>query len=275
MLKKQLTLAIAVLLLLSSLVTACDGTDTQTTEKETQDKHSNNAENHAEDLWLSAIESGDLDKVKRLISEGQSIGLDKQGINKPLRFAVSHRQTAILRYLLEQGAAMETGNSPAFTEPGPTGLTANNILSFAPDSPEIISLLLRYGAKPNLIGTGERAADERPLLVAVQKGNLETVELLLKYGADPNLGGESPDTAIGWAIGFRHEAILKALIAANADVNILPSSGGDGTPLSVAQACSLPIDQRPPSPLDLAQNNDKFVSILKAAGAKSLKELCK
>lgn len=223
-----------------------------------------------------AIKSGDLESVRDLVGDGADIGLDEQGINPSIRLAVARGHLRILRFLLERGAKMETERSRAFRRAGKDGLTATNVLSYITDAPDIMELLLQYGAKPNLVGLGERAADERPLLVAAKKGHLEAVQLLLDYGADPNLGGESPDTALGWALALEDKKILEALIRGGADVNIFPSADDGGEPLSRRQACRLPLTRRPLPPLDLAlqQGNSEFAEILRNSGAQTSQQLC-
>ncbi len=229
-----------------------------------------------DDSLIKAIKSGDLPTVKALVEAGASLDLDDQGINQPVRTAVREGQRRILRYLLRRGAKMETERSHAFRRVGINGITPTNVLSSVSDEPEMLELLLQYGAKPNLIGVGEGAADDRPLLVAVRKGNLESVQILLDYGADPNLGGEKPETALSWALALEHKRILKALLRGGANANIFPSSNDGGEPLSLRKACRLPPAKRPLPPLDLALQlgDPDFVDMLKDSGARTSAQLC-
>ncbi|MEZ5536742.1 MAG: ankyrin repeat domain-containing protein [Thiolinea sp.] len=232
---------------------------------------------HQPDAHLAqAIRDNDAELVRQLVRGGADIGLDEQGINPSVRLAVAHGHYRILRYLLEQGAAMETERSRVFRRVGMNSPAVTNILSHITDEPEMLELLLRYGAKPNLTGVGELAADKRPLLVAAQKGHSEAVQILLDYGADPNLGGDSPDTALGWALAHDNRRMLKSLIRGGADVNIFPSVADEGEPLSRRRACRLPATERPLPPLDLAlQRGDReFADILRDAGAQTAVQLC-
>lgn len=276
MIKNKLSQFLLPLVLTGTLLTACDS-----------DAHplvigSNSVGNNAmmvsqqSDSLTKAIASGDLPTVKQLVEGGASIDLDDQGINQPIRIAVKKGQVRILRYLLERGARMETERSRAFRRVGINGVTATNVLSSISDEPEMLELLLQYGAKPNLVGVGADAADHRPLLVAVRQGNLESVQILLDYGADPNLGGESPDTALGWALALEHKKILKALLRGGANANIFPSSDDGGEPLSLRKACRLSPAKRPLPPLDLAlqQGRHEFADMLKDAGARTSEQLC-
>lgn len=232
---------------------------------------------HQPDAQLAkAIAANDPELVRKLVIGGADIGLDEQGINPTLRLAVAHGHLRVLRYLLQQGASMETARSRAFRRVSMNNAGVDNILSHITDEPEVLELMLQYGAKPNLVGMGEQAADQRPLLVAAKHGHLEAVQILLDYGADPNLGGDSPDTALGWALAYEQHRMLKALIRGGANVNIFPSTGDDGEPLSRRRACRLPLAERPLPPLDLAlqQSNREFADILRDAGAQTSVQLC-
>lgn len=223
-----------------------------------------------------AIKSGDLDTVRQLVKSGADIGLNEQGINPSVRLAVAHGHSRILHFLLKRGAKMETERSRAFRRADENGETATNVLSYVTDAPDMMELLLQYGTKPNLIGMGKHAADQRPLLVAAKQGHLEAVQLLLAYGADPNFGAESPETPLSWALAHEHKRMLRALIRGGADVNIFPSTDDAGEPLSRRRACRLPPAERPLPPLDLAlqQGNQEFVDLLIEGGAQTSVQLC-
>lgn len=85
-----------------------------------------------------------------------------------------------------------------------------------------VRLLLKSGAKVNAaIATGET-----PLMTCARTGNVEAVKLLVEYGA--SVDAQEPtqgQTAIMWAAAEKHSDVVKALIAAHADVKAKTKQG--------------------------------------------------
>lgn len=134
---------------------------------------------------------------------------------------------------------------------------------------EIVSLLLKYGADPNVkecpfqplhwavyltkfktiqllldYGANVKAQDkdgETPLYLACgaekdseDNGRSEIVSLLLKHGADPNVKkGPSKWTPLHWSASFNQLKNAQLLIAHGADINTLNDS--QQTPLDIAR----------------------------------------
>lgn len=229
----------------------------------------------SESNWVAAIESGNLQQIKQLAANG--INLNKQGLNIPLRLAVERNQAEVVRILLDSETELENKHSLAFRQPSlQSGSAATNVLSTAIDKPDILELLLNAGADPNLIGVGERGADQRPLLLAIRAGSINAVRLLLAHGAKPNLGGEQPDSPLSLAVDSGHLDIVELLIQHKANVNILASTGKQGNPITTNEACRLPNEQRPKTPLDHAieQMQSEISQALRAAGALTVEQIC-
>ena len=64
-------------------------------------------------------------------------------------------------------------------EVGVPGLSTSLHMAMSLSSPRVVSLLLEYGARPDL----PEVSDRTPLGVACERGDLATVELLLTHGA--------------------------------------------------------------------------------------------
>ena len=60
------------------------------------------------------------------------------------------------------------------------------------------------------------AADGPPLVDAAKNGDVSAVRSLLKAGADPNQAAPDGSTAVHWAVGGNHLAVLNALLDAGA-----------------------------------------------------------
>ncbi|HST24823.1 MAG TPA: ankyrin repeat domain-containing protein [Gaiellaceae bacterium] len=83
---------------------------------------------------------------------------------------------------------------------------------------ELVALLLRAGADPNLRSAGEQ--EGTPLCAAACHGHGEIVRLLLGKGADPNLAEDEWWTPLRWAAAQGHAEVARTLLdgAANPDL---------------------------------------------------------
>lgn len=144
------------------------------------------------------------------------------GPSRDLAAAIAANDAATVTRLLPQVNV----NAPGFG--GMTLLTlAMRQLRKTPENHEILQLLLKAGANPN-VAPGQ--LDDLPLTTALQlgaKAGPEPVNLLLAAGADPNATGSFGTPVYFNAIGPPSEApdILSALLARGADVHAKDSQG--------------------------------------------------
>jgi len=100
---------------------------------------------------------------------------------------------------------------------------------------ELVALLLRAGADPNLRSAGEQ--EGTPLCAAACHGHVEIVRILLGGGADPNLREDEWWTPLRWAAAHGHDEVARMLLgtAANPDLGgPLPEAARRGS-LAVAR----------------------------------------
>jgi ankyrin repeat protein/cell wall assembly regulator SMI1 len=148
---------------------------------------------------------GDPEAVRLLLDAG----VDPNGPECPLANAARHGHTETVSLLLSRGANVNHGRRP---------------LAYAAEEghADIVQMFLELGARPDEKGG---LAGFTPLASAVcgaTGGRLECVRLLLAAGADPNsLNNRKSATPLTFAAGNGNPAMIRALVAAGADVNVV------------------------------------------------------
>ncbi|HEX9895919.1 MAG TPA: ankyrin repeat domain-containing protein [Gemmatimonadales bacterium] len=135
----------------------------------------------------AAFKTGDLAALRAAVDDRANVpnGPMPLAIGPCLEYAIYHSPLRFIRALLELGAepnpAQHIGFPPLIaalscsrSQPGSPA---------RPDVPEIIALLLEFGADPNQRGIN----DYTPLHMAVAERNQDALRLLLEAGADPRL----------------------------------------------------------------------------------------
>lgn len=145
---------------------------------------------------MTALEKGDADEVKRLLSEGVDPNTcSESAIEKP-------DVSTLLRCTLPDVARKRPGHK-----------TTALMMAVMSRHGYLVSLLLDKGAKVN-------EPDEygfTVLSLAISEQRLDLVQQLLEHGADPNLANESHMPNLNWAIMLRDEEIVHALLEKGAD----------------------------------------------------------
>ena len=147
------------------------------------------------DLFV-ACGAGNLDLVKRLVAMGGDVrSFDAKGATA-LHWAALNNQTAVVRYLLAEGADPNAPNSVSLQTP---------LHWAAGDAGDewVCDLLLEAGANA-------RAEDSASLRVACRIGNEAMVRLLLTYGAAADADDNAPLRA---AVFAGHTGIIDILCA--------------------------------------------------------------
>ena len=81
-----------------------------------------------------------------------------------------------------------------------------------------VESFLQLPQNPNVL---DPEADQAPIHVAAENGQLEVVRLLLEAGADKDLAAEDGNTALQEASWRGHLAVVRELLAAGADKNVV------------------------------------------------------
>jgi uncharacterized protein len=168
-----------------------------------------------------AFRAGDLAALRAAVDDPDNFpnGVMPLAIGPCLEYAIYHSPLPFIRTLLEIGADPNPTDHIGFP-PLIAALSCSRSQPGSParpDVPEIVKLLLSFGADPNQRGINDYTA----LHMAVGEENLPAVELLLEAGADPRLRTridycESP-REIAEARGFHEMTRLLAAQEARLD----------------------------------------------------------
>jgi ankyrin repeat protein len=196
-------------------------------------------------LFTAAVQVGDVEMVRKLVSRNVSIDTPIHGklgdIRTALSCAVGEGNMQLVRVLCELGAkpAVHWIDSMAFT--------GGRASLWSPQKIGILHLLLNYGADPERLVLNQPRGF--PLIQAASGGSVEAVSLLLAAGANVNLSIPLQwGTALQASAAGGHVQVVRALLEAKADVNtvhivgidpdgcVLPPRDLDGlrTPLQLA-----------------------------------------
>ena len=217
------------------------------------------------DLLEQAVYQNQTMQAKKLIEQGASLKLDR-GINVLLRAAINNNNPDLVRYLLAKGSPLET-NLAVDHEGG----SYENVLTLAlyakGHSIELLTILLKAGADPNLSGQGERNIEQMPLL---QANTNEERRLLLQYGADPNIFYTEP--LLITAVSTANQELIELLIQSGAKFNIGKQGMVDSAIL--INKCKHEPDYKFVLDNAVDSKQQTITAFLRQAGAVTFKEWC-
>ena len=175
----------------------------------------------------AAAHKGDVAKVQRLVASGAALNATDAYGRSPLHVAAFARQREVIRARAKAGADLNTLENDRYD--------AVTIASVADDE-ETLKVLLQLGASAKQ--TTSRY-DGTALIAAAHLGHDGVVRQLIAAGAPLDHVNNLHWTAVIESIvlgdgGARHQATLKALIDAGANLQLTDRSGQ--TPLALAKA---------------------------------------
>lgn len=155
-----------------------------------------NSRSEADKALLAASLHGDVQGIKKAISDGANVNIqDDEGftpVNRSAKLSYFH----LVKYFVELGADVNIANREKIS-PLHYGVEYNNV--------KIIKLLLAHGANIN----ARDGIQESPLHWAGWTGNYEAAKLLLKYGANPYDKNNTGVTPIDLTIRQEHKKLEK------------------------------------------------------------------
>ena len=175
----------------------------------------------------AAVHKGDVAKVQRLVASGAALNATDGHGRTPLHVATFARQREVIRSLVKAGADLNKLENDRYD--------AVTIASVADDE-ATLKVLLELGASAKQVTS---RYDGTALIAAAHLGHDGVVRQLIAAGAPLDHVNNLHWTAVIESIvlgdgGVRHQATLKALIDAGANLQLADRSGQ--TPLALAKA---------------------------------------
>jgi cytohesin len=171
-----------------------------------------------------AVVTGDIRKIRSLISEGTDVNAKDEQSNTPLHLVAKYgyEKQDIAELLIARGADVNARNNDGWI---PLHFTAWRSYT---GHRNIAELLIKKGAD-----ISARAKDGRmPLHYAARSGARNVAELLLAKGTDINARGWQDWTALHEAANWTAKSVVELLLANGADVHATSQTGW--TPLHAA-----------------------------------------
>ena len=173
------------------------------------------------EAMLAAIRMNNVELVSLLVKNGADVNEKCAFDQSPLTVAIFNLRNGInieiIKFLVSNGADVNE-----ILDIGDGIFTTNLNVSISMKAPNVMELLLGYGADPNFRDAKGRTA----LMYAVLTGD-STLRILLEYGADPNIQDNDGRTALMLAVldGESEEGVIKSLLEHGADPNIQDKTG--------------------------------------------------
>jgi len=140
---------------------------------------------------LQAVESGNLEQVKRALAGGAVVNARTKSGLTALSIAVIRGYDEIALLLIEKGASLDARDKSGDRENRTPG---NSPVHYAAiyGRTRVLQAMLDRGVSPNLRDRNGRTL----LMMAAENGRRETVKLLLERGADPKARSALGDTVL-------------------------------------------------------------------------------
>lgn len=192
---------------------------------------------------LLAVKNGDEDVVKRLIQAGADINAEDRYHNTPLLMAIRFGQQGIVALLLDSGPT-ESANralhemfvspaakdslvaiqqkilaSPLVVQKDAEGLQALLVKAIETSRIPVVKYLLKNGTSVDGV------AGQVPLLIAAQKGAIETVKLLVAHGANVNVANAEGKTALMFSVTSGQLPLVQYLLDSGANIDATDVNG--------------------------------------------------
>ncbi len=158
------------------------------------------------ELLLRAVESGDIEQVRRVLTGGAVVNARTRSGLTALSIAVIRGYDDIALLLIEKGASLDARDKSGDRENRHPG---NSPVHYAAvyGRTRVLQAMLDKGVSPNLRDRNGRTL----LMMAAENGHVDTVKMLLQRGADPKAQSALGDTVLDAAKRSGNAEILRLI----------------------------------------------------------------
>jgi len=155
---------------------------------------------------LTAVEAGDLSRVKALLQAGANVNTCTSGGLTALSLAVIRGYGEIALLLLDHGASIDARDKSGDRQQRSPG---NSPVHYAAiyGRTRILERMLQAGVSPNLRDKNGRTL----LMLAAENGHVDTVQLLLCAGADANARSALGETVLDCARRSKNPEVVRLI----------------------------------------------------------------
>lgn len=155
---------------------------------------------------LQAVESGDLEQVRRVLTGGAVVNARTKSGLTALSIAVIRGYDEIALLLIEKGASLDARDKSGDRENFHPGYSPVHYAAIYGRT-RVLEAMLARGVSPNLRDRNGRTL----MMLAAENGHLDTVQMLLRRGADPNARSAFGETALDAARRSGNQALVQLL----------------------------------------------------------------
>lgn len=190
---------------------------------------------NSNDIFFNSIESGDIIKVRELISQGADINAVNEDGWSALHIAVRANNAAILKELLQNkkinmnpvlpaDTILIDGDSKWYAD-GQTPILLASYYGYS----DLVSMLLNYGAD---ITAKDTIDDAMAIHIASARGYADTAAVILDFASLKassidivNIGDNTGTSPLMWAAMNNQVSAIAVLLRYNADINLQDDDG--------------------------------------------------
>lgn len=159
--------------------------------------------------FLSAVDSGDVPRVKQLLQQGGNVNTRARSGLTALSLAVIRGYDEIALLLMAHGASLDARDRSGDRQQMSPGYSPVHYAAIYGRT-QVLAKMLEQGVSPNLRDKNGRTL----LMLSAENGRTDTVRLLLRHGADPKAQSAFGETVLECARRGKNPEVIRLIRSA-------------------------------------------------------------